>query len=158
VSLLAILQWCEHSDLFVLLRSSSWFFPVTAALHLFGLTLVGGTTVLVDLRLLGVDLWRDRAPQIVLGLERWLLIGLGIMVPTGLLMFLSTATKCYYLTAFWTKMTALALVLALTFTVRRRAAGIGDTHARRLPSQFIAVLSLTLWTIVAVCGRLIGFY
>ena len=42
------------------------------------------------------------------------------MIATGVPLFLSEPIKCYYSTAFWMKMTALAIALLFTFTIRAR--------------------------------------
>ena len=82
---------------------------------------------------------------------------MSIMIPTGVLLFMCFATKYYYLTAFWVKLTALILVLTLAFGVRSRLRGISQTEAKNVWGKPLAVLSLTLWLSVALCGRLIGF-
>ena len=158
MSLLAILQWCEYSQLFVMMRASSWFFPVIASVHLFGLALMGGAVLVVDLRLLGLGLTQQPVARLARDAQRWMLVSLSIMVPTGMLMFLSTATKCYFLTAFWVKITALVLALAFTVTVRRRLTATTAGTARDGRATTVAIMSLSLWSAVAVCGRLIGFY
>ena len=157
MSLLAALQWCEHSELLVLMRASSWFFPVVATFHLFGLALLGGAVLVVDLRLLGLGLSRHPAAQLARDAQRWMLVSLSVMLPTGLLMFLSTATKCYYVPAFWVKMAALAVVLVFTFTVRRRMV-TADEPRVSARGKAVALVSLSLWATAAICGRLIGFY
>ena len=82
------------------------------------------------------------------------MVSLAVMLPTGFLLFMASAVKCYYLPAFWVKMAALAAALAFTFTIRRRvaAAGLASNSART-----VALVSLLLWGTVAVAGRLVGF-
>jgi hypothetical protein len=75
------------------------------------------------------------------------------MVPTGILQFMCFATKYYFLKFFWVKMAALFLVIAFTFTVRRRIVAKGDSISTRLA----ALVSLSLWVTVAFGGRWIGF-
>jgi hypothetical protein len=50
-------------------------------------------------------------------------------------------------------MAALFLVIAFTFTVRRRIVAKGDSISTRLA----ALVSLSLWVTVAFGGRWIGF-
>ena len=116
-----------------------------------------GAVLLVDLRLLGLGLQRQPVAELARDAERWLVRGLFVTVSTGILLFMCFATKYYYLTFFWVKMAALLVVLALTFSVRRKVALADDTSANRPSSKVIAVVSLALWTIVAVGGRYIGF-
>lgn len=157
MSLLPLFQWCETSGLIVAMRRSLWLFPVIESMHLMGLALIGGAILLVDLRLLGFGLRRQPAARIARDAERWLLVSLLVMLPTGFLLFMASAVKCYYLPAFWVKMSALALALAFTFSVRRRVALSADSSTHGVRTRFVALVSLSLWTSVAVAGRLVGF-
>ena len=156
---MSLLQFCEsveYSGLVVAMRGLWWFFPVIAAIHLLGLAVLGGAVLLVDLRLLGFGVRSQPAAQLVRDAERWLVGSLVVMLATGTLQWMCFATKYYYLAFFWVKVTALVLVVALTFSVRRRVA-MDETHARPLVNKLVAVVSLALWTTVALGGRWIGF-
>ena len=73
------------------------------------------------------------------------------------LLFMCFATKYYYLTFFWVKMASLLLVLLFTFSVRRKVTMSDETRTGPVWTRLVAVVSLTLWTSVAIGGRLIGF-
>jgi hypothetical protein len=139
------------------MRSSPWLFPVIATIHLMGLAVIGGAVLVVDLRLLGFGRHRLPVAHLARDAERWLLRSLFVMVTTGMLLFMCFATKYYYLAFFWVKMAALFLVVAFTFTVRRRVAMGADTHPNPLVGRLVALVSLFLWTTVAIGGRWIGF-
>ena len=112
MSLLDFFERLQYSPLLVAMRSSSWAFPVIASLHLMGLALLGGAVLIVDLRLLGFGLRNQPLAQIARDAERWLLVSLAVLLPTGILQFMCfAATKYYYLTAFWVKMATLPLAL-----------------------------------------------
>ena len=128
-----------------------------ASVHLLGLALLGGTVLVVDLRLLGLGLSRQPVAELARDAERWMLASLTLMLPTGILLFLCFATKYYYLTAFWVKLTSLVLVLAFTFTVRRRVIMADRPNMNTIRNKLVALVSLSLWTSVALAGRLIGF-
>ena len=155
MSLLPLFQWCENSGLMVAMRSSLWLFPVIESVHLMGLALTGCAVLMVDLRLLGFGFRRQPAAVVARDAQRWMFVSLAVMLPTGFLMFMSTAVKCYHLTAFWVKMASLAAALVFTFAVRQRVvmnAGVNPVWTR-----LIAVVSLSLWSTVAIAGRFIGF-
>ena len=157
MSALPLFQWCENSGLIVAMRQSLWLFPVIESVHVMGLTLVGGAILLLDLRLLGFGLRRQTTARVAQDAERWLLVSLAVMLPTGFLLFMASAVKCYYLPAFWTKMVCLLLALIFTFSIRRRVALSADTSGHPLRSRLVALVSISLWTTVAVAGRLVGF-
>ena len=139
------------------MRDSPWLFPVIATIHLMGLAVIGGAVLLVDLRLLGLGLRSQPVARLARDAERWLVRGLLVMVSTGILLFMCFATKYYYLTFFWVKMASLFLVIVFTFSVRRRAAMADETRMNPVWSKVVALVSLALWTTVAIGGRWIGF-
>lgn len=157
MSLLEFCEWIQFSPPLVALRSSPWFFPVIASIHLMGLAMIGGAVLVVDLRLLGLGLRRQPVAQLAQDAERWLFLSLLILLPTGVLLFMCFATKYYYLTAFWVKVTALLLVLVFTFSVRRKVIQADETRMHPVWGKLVALVSLSLWTSVALGGRLIGF-
>ena len=136
------------------IRESLWLFPAIEAVHLLGLGLLGGSLLMVDLRLLGVGL-RSRAPRLVLADARpWFLAALATMFATGIPLFLSEAIKCFYNYSFWVKMIGLATGLVFTFAIKhplvRRDPG-------RLLGAVLGLVSIGVWFTVAAAGRWIGF-
>ena len=157
MSLLPFFQWCYLTPLGETIRNSSWLFPLIEAFHLLGLGITAGAVVVVDLRLLGVGLSKQPAGQLFAAVRPWLLGSVTLMFATGIPLFMSEAIKCYYSAAFWTKMTALLLVLIFTFTVQRRVTQTGVTADRPQSGKAVALVSLVLWFGVAWGGRWIGF-
>lgn len=157
MSVLEVFRWIQFSPPLVALRSVSWFFPCIAAIHLLGLAVIGGAVLLVDLRLLGFGVRSRPVAELAREAERWLIGSLLVMMSTGLLLFMCFATKYYYLTFFWAKMAALFVVIAFTFSVRRRATLADEAQMSAAWNRGIALISLSLWTTVAVGGRWIGF-
>ena len=137
-------------------RGSLWAFPVLEAIHLLGLSLLGGALLIVDLRMLGLGLTRQPIALLSRSARPWLLTALAVMVMTGVPLFLSEAVKCYWNASFRVKMVALPLALAYTFLVRER-------FARREPletsakSRLLAAGSIAIWFTVAAAGRWIGY-
>lgn len=157
MSLLPFFEWCENTAAGDAIRSSLWMFPVIESVHLLALALIGGAVLLVDLRLLGVLLRGQPVARVARDAQRWLIASLAVMLPTGVLLFLSESKKCYYSDAFWVKMTALALAILFTFTVRRKIAAADETRVRGLWFKVVGMVSLALWSTVGAAGRWIGF-
>lgn len=157
MSLLEFCESVEYSGLVIAMRGLWWFFPAIATIHLFGLAVIGGAVLLVDLRLLGFGVRSQPAAQLVRDAERWLVGSLFVMVATGTLLWMCFATKYYYLAFFWVKLAALIFVVGFTFSVRRRVAMADETSMNPLVRKLVAVASLSLWTTVALGGRWIGF-
>jgi hypothetical protein len=154
--LLPFFEWCEASLVGQTIRESLWLFPVIEAVHLLGLAVIGGTVLLVDLRLLG---WGLRQPvrEIAHDAQPWFLASLVVMLVTGVSLFLSESVKCYYSQAFWVKMTCLPLAIAFTLTIKARVVRREDRDIRPVVGKLVALVSLALWFAVGAGGRWIGF-
>jgi hypothetical protein len=150
-------KWCYQSAIGETIRNSLWLFPVIEAIHLVGLGLTAGAVLAVDLRLLGVGLSSQPVEQLADDAEPWLIGSLTLMFASGIPLFLSEATKCYYSFPFWIKMSSLFLVILFTFTVRRRAIRMKVNLKHPLLGRAVALVSLGLWFGVGWGGRWIGF-
>ena len=151
MELLPVFQWLEATAVGTTIRESLWLFPMIQCGHLLGLALLGGTVLVVDLRLLGWGLRGEPVETLAGKLQPWMVGALGVTVGTGILMFLSEALKCYYSPPFWYKMGMLVLATGFAFTLRRRALG---TRWGRVT----AIVSMGLWLGVGFAGRWIAFY
>lgn len=153
------LQWfvaLAHSPLGHLMQTSKWGFALVETVHLIALATLGGSVILVDLRLLGIALKRESAPDISPDLSRVLLASLVLMILSGIAMLSEEAQKCYYSPAFRWKMALLAAAVLFYFTLHRRALLRTGKGIPTLWSKAAAILSLSLWLGVGVAGRAIG--
>lgn len=146
-----------HSALGRYMQTSVYGFAVVEAIHLLALAVLGGSVLVVDLRLLGVIFRKESARTLGRDLGRLLLCSLTIMVLTGIAMVSEEALKCYFSPAFRWKMMFLAAALLFYFTLHRRALLRADTHGLTAWSRIAAIVSMCLWLGVGVAGRAIGF-
>ncbi len=156
--LLSFFEFCESTAIGTTIRESIWLFPVIETVHLLALALIGGAVLLVDLRLLGYGLRRLSVAQVAQQAHPWFKGSLAVIIGSGILLFLSEATKCYANPAFWLKMTFLAAAVAFALTLRhpQALATVDTAHGSR--SRVLAIVSLILWSGVGLGGRFIGFY
>lgn len=154
--LLPLFEWFEATGLGQTVRQSLWLFPVIEAVHLLGLSLLGGALLVVDLRMFGVGLKKQSIAELADKARPWLVGSVMVMLASGILLFLSEAVKAYYNRSFWVKMTTLLIALIYTFAVRGRITRDEalDTSRR---SRLVATVSLGLWFVVAAAGRWIGY-
>ena len=154
--LLPFFEWCETVWLGRVVVGSLWLFPVIEAVHLLGLSVLGGAILLVDLRLLGTGLKHRSAEELWRESRPYLIGAIVVMIATGIPLFLSEAIKCYYNNSFWVKMTTLPIAIAFAFTIRARTVteSVRNTARRQ---KLVGALSIALWVIVAAAGRWIGF-
>src|SRR5262245_42694882 len=154
--LLPWFQWFEAMWLGNAIRTSLWLFPVIEAVHLLGLCVLGGTVLIVDLRMLGLGLKRHTIAQLAHDAKPWLIASIVVMLATGTALFLSESVKCYYSQSFWVKIITIPLAILFTFTIREWTARGGTLDATGR-TRFVALASLTLWFVIAAAGRWIGF-
>ncbi|HEX3887624.1 MAG TPA: DUF6644 family protein [Phenylobacterium sp.] len=102
-------------------------------LHILSLTLLGGTAILMNLRLLNVGIVDEPPSEVYRNLRRWQDLGVIGIVVSGVLIGMANAEKLYDSTAFVVKMCALLGGIILTYGASRpvaRADGAVPVPAR----------------------------
>jgi len=158
MTLLDFFDQIEQTYIGVFIRDSSWLFPVIESIHLVGLALLGGSILVLDFRLLGTLLTSFPIKLIERNCRLWFLLGINIMILTGVPLFISEAIKCYYNPFFWIKMSALITILIFTFTIKSRIIADSSNTESSLTIKATGLFSMLCWFIVAASGRWIGFY
>jgi hypothetical protein len=154
--LLPFVEALEAHAISTAMRESAYFSAVINVIHLLGLTMFAGSLLIVDLRLLGGGLKKQPLAQVARDAQPWLLGALLLMVLTGIPQIMLTPTKQYYSPYFWLKMEVLPIALIFTFTIRRMVAMADEGRVAPIWRKLVGLVSIALWTVVPVCGRLIG--
>ena len=161
MSLIEFAQILNDSELGTSLRESIYMFPFIEGVHLIGLTLSVGLLFFVDLRLLGVFLPTVPVVQVLQPLRPWLLTGFVLTFITGILLFIAGAAKIILLSVFFYKLgfIALAGLNALWFEWKwgHKIAYWGEASILPFSVRLAGFLSLTLWSLVIIAGRLIPY-
>ena len=155
MSLLNTFHWFEATRIGTYGRHSTYFFPSVEVVHLFGLTLLLGTVLVLNLRLLGAIMPRSSIPEIARATAPLLWTGATLALGSGLFLFLAEAIKCYYNVAFWYKMGSLISAVVFQLIVHQKlkvAAGPSTGFTKGT-----GAISLVLWFGVALAGRAIAF-
>ena len=121
--------------------------------HLLFLVVFNGAVLGVDLRLLGSGMRRQPLSDVVQAAQPWLLGGFAGMFVTGSLQVVATPMKAYFSDQFWLKMQLLIVAVILTFFVRSFASRHDEAPVWLKP---VGLVSILLWSFIAVQGRLIG--
>jgi hypothetical protein len=156
MSLLQLFKWFDATPISLIIRNSTYIFPVVEVFHLFGLTLLLGTVTVVDMRILGVGMRRQSVADLASALTPWSVGAAILTIVSGILLFLSEAMKCYANAAFPYKMWLLLGGIILYFLTQRKLTSPASQVSPAL-LKVIAVLSLILWYGVAIAGRAIAF-
>ncbi|MBM3820712.1 MAG: hypothetical protein FJW14_17095 [Acidimicrobiia bacterium] len=141
----------EQSGVATWIRESGvlYGYPLVLFLHTLGLSTLAGLSSAIDFRLLGF------APRIPLAsLERvfplmW--AGLALTATTGVLLFISDATKHASNPAFWVKL-VFVLLAVTTLAVMRTRVFRGQQRGR-----ILAAVSLACWFGALSAGRLMAY-
>ena len=157
----AILQSIEASGLATKIRDSLLLFPLIESTHVFGLAVVFGTILVIDLRLLGIASSGRPFGRVASDIFKLTWTAFAITALTGALMFTTNARVYYHNVFFRTKM-LLLLLTAINMLVFELTAGRQIHRWEKSPSappigKVVASLSLAIWIGIICMGRIIGF-
>lgn len=155
---LPIFDWADQTMVGIAIRQSRWLFPFIEAFHLVALALLGGAILVVDMRLLGWGLKSQPVSRLGRSVQPWMAGSLAMMLGTGFLLFLSEPTKLYGNLPFQIKITTLLVAILFTFTFRRWIVNADTDRTRPAYSKAAAIVSVSLWSVVGLMGRGIGFW
>jgi small-conductance mechanosensitive channel len=136
------------------LNSSALAFPILECIHIVGFALSIGTVAIVDFRLLDIGMRHQTPAQLNKDLSVWTIVGLSIMVLTGMMLYSSDPDMYYLNWAFLLKMLFLVLAIVFNYTVHRNVVLSGASPGK---TKMVAYVSLALWILVIFGGIFIGF-
>jgi hypothetical protein len=143
----------ENTPWGVAIRGSSWIFPVIKWIHLSGLSIGLATSVIVDLRLLGIAKPRPTASDLSDGLLVWNWIGLGVAILGGFLMFSADATTYMSNAGYRWKLSLLApLALVCHLIVQRNTAVWRQAERTPAIGKVAGLTELLLWLSVVTAS------
>jgi hypothetical protein len=146
----------QGSHLGTWMRSTHDAFAITETIHLLALSVLLGTIVATDLRLLGYGKRRQSAAELAGDLAPFTWTALVVMMTTGVLLVFPEAVRIGRSISFFYKMIFLSLAILIHLTIYRKATRPGgpqDGWFGKLAGAF----SLVLWLGVAVSGRAIAY-
>jgi hypothetical protein len=140
---------------------NAWVVPAIQSIHIVGISLVMGSVLMIDLRVLGWA-WADQTlRQTVDRFGPWLTGSLWLLLATGALMVIGEPVRELVTFSFWAKMALVAVgaLVAALFqrTLRRHDQRWEDGLLSRPSAKALAILTLLAWTFVVVLGRLIAY-
>jgi len=150
-------QWCNNSFFGHGVRASVWLFPFIEIFHLLGLGVLGGTVVIMNLRLLGFRFRGQRVSGLARDVYPWMVSSLAVMLVSGFFLFSSEAVKMYGNRAFRAKMVSLVLAVIFNFTIYRKVTTADESQVSPVGQRLTALVSLLLWAGVGLAGRAIGY-
>ena len=161
MSLLRFCEWLAATPGSIALHESRYLFLAILMVHVLTLSVLVGTAVMVDLRLLGLTLRRLPASEVLARLLPWSGAGFVVMIVSGALLFYAAPVNQYQNLFFRLKMVTLALVVANAWVFRRTAyRKLADWDLHPVPPRAARVaggVSLFLWAVMITLGRMIPY-
>ena len=157
---LQIARQIEQSEASQLIREISWLYPVLESLHILGIALLFGTTVAIDLRLLGVFRQFVSMRNTICGLLPIAHAGFALVFVTGLMMFTGIAASIVGSSAALWKFSFLVLALGNVLVFHK---GVytriedWDTGTTPVAARIAGIISLTSWTGCIFAGRFLAY-
>jgi hypothetical protein len=140
-----------------LTRSESlWGYPTVLTLHTFGMMVLVGAALVINLRLLG---FAADIPLPAMGrLFRVLWGAFAINAVTGTMLFIAAADTRGVQPLFWTKLALVAIGLLTTVMIRRgHFRGDVEPVAITSTARLLAVVSVFAWIAAITAGRLLAY-
>src|SRR4051812_5664440 len=159
--ILEICQRIQEQPNSIALRESVYMYPLIESVHVLSLCLFLGLVAMMDLRLAGIGYMNVSARQIQRQLFPWQMVGLALMVASGILLCYAEPLRFYGNIFFRAKfvMIGLAVINAAVFHFGPYGS-MERWDLDRVPPRavrFAGVCSLVLWIGVVFAGRLIAY-
>lgn len=136
------------------LNNNDWSFALVECFHIAAFAFSIGTIALVDLRLLGAGMMRQRPSDLLRATTLWTLAGLVVVISSGLLIFSSDPYRYFYNDSFRLKNIVLVIAVIYNYTIHRKVAMSDQTGAG---AKLTALVSLLLWTTITFAGLFYAF-
>ena len=161
MSITPFLQALQDTPVASGIRNSLLLFPLLEAVHVIALTLVFGTIMIVDLRLLGIASTNRPYSRVSSDMLKWTWGAFGLAALTGSLMF-TTNARVYFDNGFFrAKFALMALaglnMLVFQLTTARTTERWDEAKTAPDLGRAAAVISLVVWVLVIGMGRTVGF-
>ena len=155
-AVLACCRWLENTPWGVTVRGSSWMYPVVLWVHFVGLSIWLGTSLTVDVRLVGVGQRRLTAAELSSGLFARNWIGFCVAFLGGFLLLSAEATTYVTNTAFNLKLAVLTpLALMWHVVVQTNTRTWTQTEHTSAFGKWAGLIEFLLW--ISVVAASVGF-
>lgn len=155
----SILDWMQTTWLNSFALNYSWTWPIMETLHFIGMSLLIGSIIVMDLRLLGVQ--RVIPSLTVHSLLPMAFIGFGINLLTGIVFLFGDPYRYAVNISFQIKMVLVLLagLNALLYSIKVAPALAANPPQANTPpiAKAVGATSLVLWIAVICFGRLIPY-
>jgi hypothetical protein len=153
------MDWASNTFIGVGMRDIFWMWPFMENLHFTGLSIMFGSLLVIDLRVIGVT--KVIPMHGALKLIPLAIIGFAINLITGIAFYMGDPFRYTGNLAFQWKM-ALIIIAGINalwfwFGEHAKLSKLADGVDAEFSAKVIAALSLCIWIVVIILGRLIPY-
>lgn len=154
-------DWLAGTPPSLVIQTVSWIIPAVQSVHIMAITVVVGSVLMVNMKLLGVTGRGAAVSALTHRFLPWVWVALLVLLTTGLILIAAEPRRDLLNNVFRLKMLLVVLVGAATFwlqtSVDQNPAAWGVQPDRPWRARMIAIVSLTIWVGVIICGRWIAY-
>lgn len=136
------------------LNNNEWSFPLFECIHIAMFAMSIGTIAIVDFRMLGLALKNRKPSELMQSLSMWTILGLTIVIISGLVIWTTDPLRYYYNWSFRYKCIALVCAILYNYTIHRKAV---LANATGIVGGLAAGFSLLLWASIVFAGIFYAF-
>jgi len=156
-SLRPFIMWAYNAPVALWVRESSWAFATLEVVHLFGLTMLLGSVLMLSLRSFGLTMRKHSIGQVARDLSVGMFAGLALNVSSGILMFASGAVRYWVSGPFQFKMVCLLVAVVVQSSLYLKVTRSNDQQLNLRRTRLAGGVALLLWISVGAAGRAIAF-
>jgi hypothetical protein len=157
----AFCDWLSNTPPSLLIQTVSWIIPVVQSVHIMAITVVVGSVLMVDMKLLGVV---GRGAPISATTRRflpWIWVAIVVLLLTGSVLTVAEPRRELINNVFRLKMVLVVVACAITgafqLAVSRNAEAWGETPSNKWSARALAIVTLAVWIAIIMCGRWIAY-
>jgi hypothetical protein len=158
---LPIFRAIQDSPLGVAISQSTWMFPTIETVHVIALSIVLGSIVVVDLRLVGLASKDRSVTALTNEFLPWTWAAFILAAISGSLLFTSRAADYMNIAAFPAKFVFMAIAglnMLYFHFVTQKSIGQWDDGEPAPAAKIAGAVSLVMWALVVICARQVGFH
>jgi hypothetical protein len=145
-------EWMEHLSWIAYLSNTAWLYSSVSVVHYFTLFVLVGTSVLVDLRILGWAARTQPVAKFAAQVFPWTWTAFWLAILSGFLMFTTDAGDFLPDPIFRIKMAVIFLAVIFVIIVQRNIPRWGELPSMPAGAKTVALISLILWLGAILAG------
>ncbi len=145
-------EWMEHLSWVAYVGSTAWLYSGISVVHYFTLFVLVGTSVLIDLRVLGLAGRTQPVAKFAAQIFPWVWTAFWLAILSGFLMFATDAGDFLPDPVFEVKLGVIFLAVIFVIVVQRSIPKWGELPSIPSGAKAIALISLILWIGAILAG------